>query len=172
MSSPEAKIALNDAMSRVASIAIVHETLSQAFDEEVEFDKVADGLLRMVGDVAAAAGAVAAHRVGSFGVVSADMATGLSMVVTELCQNAVEHGLADQSGEVRVVPSRYDGRLKVEILDDGRGLPADFDWRKSRSLGLSIVSSLIAELEGTVELGPNPAGAGTRALIDIPLIRG
>jgi two-component sensor histidine kinase len=172
MSSQEAKIALNDAMSRVASIAIVHETLSQAFDEEVEFDKVADGLLRMVGDVAAAAGAVAAHRVGSFGVVSADMATGLSMVVTELCQNAVEHGLADQSGEVRVVPSRYDGRLKVEILDDGRGLPADFDWRKSRSLGLSIVSTLIAELEGTVELGPNPAGAGTRALIDIPLIRG
>jgi two-component sensor histidine kinase len=71
-----------------------------------------------------------------------------------------------------VVPSRYDGRLKVEILDDGRGLPADFDWRKSRSLGLSIVSTLIAELEGTVELGPNPAGAGTRALIDIPLIRG
>ena len=51
--SDEAKIALNDAMSRVASIAIVHETLSQAFDEVVEFDKVVDGLLRMVGDVAA-----------------------------------------------------------------------------------------------------------------------
>ncbi len=51
--SAEAKIALNDAMSRVASIAIVHETLSQAFDEVVDFDRVADGLLRMVADVAA-----------------------------------------------------------------------------------------------------------------------
>jgi len=43
-------------MSRVASIAIVHETLSQAFDEIVEFDRVADELLRMVGDVAASWG--------------------------------------------------------------------------------------------------------------------
>ena len=51
--SAEAKIALNDAMSRVAAIAIVHETLSQAFDEVVDFDRVADGLLRMVADVAA-----------------------------------------------------------------------------------------------------------------------
>ncbi|HET9871003.1 MAG TPA: histidine kinase N-terminal domain-containing protein [Propionibacteriaceae bacterium] len=170
MSSVEAKVALHDAMSRVASIAIVHETLSQAFDEEVEFDKVADGLLRMVGDLAAAAGAVAARRVGSFGVVSADLATGLSMVVTELCQNAVEHGLADSSGELRVVPTRYDGRLKVEILDDGRGLPADFDWRRTQSLGLSIVSTLIAELNGTVNIGPNPGGRGTCAAIDIPLV--
>ena len=39
--SPEARVALTDAMSRVASIAIVHETLSQAFDEIVEFDRVA-----------------------------------------------------------------------------------------------------------------------------------
>jgi len=171
MSSEEAKTALHDAESRVASIAIVHETLSQAFDEEVEFDKVADGLLRMVGDVAAAAGAVSARRIGTFGVVSADMATGLSMVVTELCQNAVEHGLADTSGEVRVVPTSHNGRLRVEIVDDGKGLPPDFDWRKSRSLGLSIVSTLVAELQGTVDLGANPDGPGTRAVIDIPLIR-
>jgi two-component sensor histidine kinase len=171
MSSPEAKIALRDAMSRVASIAIVHETLSQAFDEEVEFDKVADGLLRMVGDVAAASGAVATQRIGTFGVVSADLATNLSMVVTELCQNAIEHGLADTSGEVRVVPTRYDGRLKVEIFDDGRGLPPDFDWNRSKSLGLSIVGTLVAELDGTVSLGPNPTGSGTRAVVDIPMVR-
>src|ERR687894_274144 len=109
ISSPEAKVALNDAMSRVASIAIVHETLSQAFDETVEFDKVADGLLKMVGDVSSTSSGVSAVRRGSFGVVSADMATGLSMVVTELCQNAVEHGLAEGSGEVLVLPSRRDG---------------------------------------------------------------
>jgi two-component sensor histidine kinase len=138
--SPEAKIALNDAMSRVAAIAIVHETLSQAFDEAVEFDKVADGLLKMVADVSSTSAGVSALRRGSFGVVSADMATGLSMVVTELCQNAVEHGLAG-SGEVLVLPTRRDGRLRVEISDDGRGLPPDFDWRQSRSLGLSIVNT-------------------------------
>ncbi len=50
-------------------------------------------------------GGVSAVRQGSFGLVSADVATSLAMIVTELCQNAVEHGLADRSGEVRVVPT-------------------------------------------------------------------
>ena len=156
-------------MSRVASIAIVHETLSQAFDEIVEFDRVADGLLRMVGEVAASWGGVSAVRHGSFGLLSADVATSLAMIVTELCQNAVEHGLADHSGEIRVVPTTVDGRLRVEISDDGRGLPPDFDWRTSRSLGLSIVGTLVAEMEGSFELGPQPDGPGTRAVVDISL---
>jgi two-component sensor histidine kinase len=167
--SAEARVALNDATSRVAAIAIVHETLSQAFDETVEFDRVADGLLRMVGDVAASWGGVSAVRKGTFGVVSADVATSLAMVLTELCQNAVEHGLADSSGEVRVVPAAADGRLRVEVSDDGRGLPVDFDWRQSRSLGLSIVSTLVAEMKGSFELGPQPDGPGTRAVVEIPL---
>jgi two-component sensor histidine kinase len=168
--STEAKIALNDAMSRVASIAIVHETLSQAFDELVDFDKVADGLLRMVGDVAAAAGAVSAIRVGSFGVVSADVATSLSMVITELCQNAIEHGLAESIGEVRVTPTRVDDTLRVVISDDGPGLPHDFDARASRSLGLSIVNALVADLEGTFIIGSNPDGVGTQATVVVSVV--
>jgi two-component system, sensor histidine kinase PdtaS len=167
--SPEAKVALTDAMSRVASIAIVHETLSQAFDEIVEFDLVADELLRMVGDVAASWGGVSAIREGSFGLLSADVATSLAMIISELCQNAVEHGLAHQSGEVRVIPGRSNGRLRMEISDDGRGLPPDFDWRRSRSLGLSIVNTLVAEMEGSFQLGPRPAGPGTQAVVEIPL---
>ena len=169
ISSSEARAALNDAMSRVSSIAIVHETLSQAFDEIVEFDRVADGLLRMVGEVAASWGGVSAVRQGSFGLLSADVATSLAMIITELCQNAVEHGLADASGEVRVVPTTTDGRLRVEISDDGRGLPEGFDWRTSRSLGLSIVTTLVAEMEGSFTLGPQPDGPGTRAVVEIPV---
>jgi two-component sensor histidine kinase len=167
--SPEARVALTDAMSRVASIAIVHETLSQAFDEIVEFDQVADELLRTVGDVAASWGGVSAIRKGSFGLLPADVATSLAMIISELCQNAVEHGLANQSGEVRVIPSRFDGRLRMEISDDGRGLPPGFNWRKSRSLGLSIVNTLVAEMEGSFQLGPPQAGTGTRAVVEIPL---
>jgi two-component sensor histidine kinase len=169
MSSSEAKVALNDAMSRVASIAIVHETLSQAFDETVEFDKVADGLLKMVGDVSSTAPGVSAVRRGTFGVVSADMATGLSMVVTELCQNAVEHGLAETPGQVLVLPKRIDGRLRVEISDDGQGLPPGFDWRQSRSLGLSIVNTLIEEMEGTFDIGARTDAPGTRVVFEIPV---
>jgi two-component sensor histidine kinase len=66
------------------------------------------------------------------------------------------------------VPQVVDGWLHVSITDNGRGMPEGFDWHTSRSLGLSIVSTLVAELEGRFELGPNPDGPGTRALVEIP----
>ena len=174
---PEAKQALNEAMSRVASIAIVHETLSQAFDELVEFDKVADLILKMVGDVAAADGAVRTHRNGTFGVVSSSVAANLSLVLTELCQNAIEHGLDHPEGssarseEVVVEPTVIDGLLHMEVVDSGPGLPEGFsivDTRR-KSLGLSIVVGLVGELGGTFELTNRDDVPGTRAVVEIPV---
>ena len=166
--SPAAKAALNDATLRVASIALVHDTLSQTFDEIVAFDVVADQILQRMADLGAPQGQVTTIREGSFGKVSATVATSLSLVVTELCQNAIEHGIPDGSGTVRVKPTSTDGRLRVEILDQGRGLPDGFSLAAASSLGLSIVSTLLDELGGTVRLGPNPSGAGTMAVVELP----
>jgi two-component system, sensor histidine kinase PdtaS len=155
ISSAEAKGALDDAMQRVAAIAVVHEMLSQGFDSEVMFDEVADRLLRMVSDVAATTGKVRVIREGSFGSVPADVATSLSLVLTELCQNAVEHGLGSKSGQVLVRPRQEDGQLLVEVENFGEPLPADFDLANSTSLGLSIVSTLVADLGGDFSLESN-----------------
>ena len=51
--SPSAKSALEEAVRRVGSIAIVHETLSQAVEEHVDFDEIADRLGAMVTEVSA-----------------------------------------------------------------------------------------------------------------------
>jgi two-component sensor histidine kinase len=167
ISSPEAKSALSDAMKRVAAIAVVHEILSQDFDSTVFFDDVADRLLRMVGDVAATGGKVRMIRTGSFGSVPADVATSLSLVLTELCQNAVEHGLKDASGEVFVRPSQSDGKLVVEVENHGEPLPPDFTIAGSDSLGLSIVSTLVADLKGEFSLASD--AERTVATVRLPL---
>jgi two-component sensor histidine kinase len=168
ISSPEAKGALNDAMKRVAAIAVVHEILSQGFDSSVKFDDVADRLLRMVGDVATTGGKVRMVREGSFGYVPADVATSLSLVLTELCQNAVEHGLRQQSGEVLVRPLQQDGELVVEVVNFGEPLPEGFTITSSTSLGLSIVSTLVADLGGEFRLATE--GDATTATVRVPLI--
>ncbi|MGC3993245.1 MAG: histidine kinase N-terminal domain-containing protein [Propionicimonas sp.] len=168
ISSVEAKGALNDAMKRVAAIAVVHEILSQAFDAAVKFDDVADRLLKMVGDVAATGGKVRMVREGSFGYVPADVATSLSLVLTELCQNAVEHGLREQSGEVLVRPLQEDGELVVDVVNHGEPLPEGFRITSSTSLGLSIVSTLVADLGGTFRLATE--GDATTATVRVPLI--
>jgi len=169
ITSPEAKGALDDAMKRVTSIAVVHEILSQAFDTSVQFDDVADRLLRMVGDVAATGGKVKMVREGSFGFVPAEVATSLSLVLNELCQNAVEHGLRDASGSVWVRPRQQDGELVVEVVNLGEPLPADFSLATSTSLGLSIVSTLVDDLGGEFTIIRGQDGIGTTAMVRVPL---
>ncbi|MDQ1744635.1 MAG: two-component system, sensor histidine kinase PdtaS, partial [Pseudonocardiales bacterium] len=67
VANPEARTALEESMRRVSSIALVHETLSSAIDEEVAFDEVVDRLLAMLGEVAGAGARVRVERIGSFG---------------------------------------------------------------------------------------------------------
>ncbi|MBB1509030.1 sensor histidine kinase [Tessaracoccus sp. MC1756] len=169
LKSEEGREALRDAMRRVSSIAMVHETLSYSLVEEVAFDGVCDKILEMVGDLAASAGTVRATRRGTFGVIPAEMATSLSMVITELCQNAVEHGLDSASGLVEVRPHRDGGTLKIDILDGGNGLPDGFRMGSQKSLGLSIISTLIHDLDGTFTLRNRDDGQGAVAHIVLPV---
>jgi two-component system, sensor histidine kinase PdtaS len=171
---PAARSALEEAVRRVGSIAIVHETLSQADEEHVDFDDVADRLGRMVTEVGSVGSLVRVVRDGSFGVLASETATALAMVLTEVLQNAVEHGYdgADvtDGGTITVSVRRLVGRLHVDVEDDGRGLPDDFDLESSPSLGLSIVRTLVeSELDGQLELGAPRSGRGTRVRIDVPL---
>src|SRR3954470_14420464 len=120
---PEGRAALEEAVRRVSSIAVVHETLSGTLDETVDFDAIADSVAAMVLDVAGRA--VQLRRTGTFGVLPAEVATPLAMVLTELLQNAVEHGVdATGSGAVEVAAERAEaGALRLLVRDHGPGLP-------------------------------------------------
>ncbi len=170
--STSAKSALEEAVRRVGSIAIVHETLSQAVEEHVEFDEIADRLGAMVTEVSAVGDRVRVRREGSFGVLTSETATALAMVLTEVLQNAVEHGYAAEGdgGSIVVAPRKLVGRLHLTVDDDGRGLPEGFDLDGSTNLGLSIVRTLVeSELGGQLELGGVPEGSGTRVVVDVPI---
>ncbi len=171
-SAPDAKTALEEAVRRVGSIAIVHETLSQTFEDEVDFDEVADRLRLMVADVGSDAAEVRTAREGSFGLLPAETATPMAMVLTELLQNALEHAFVGgdvEKPEIMLTARRLVGRLHVTVEDNGRGLPAGFDPDTSTSLGLSIVRTLVeSELDGMLEMGERPGG-GTRVGVDVPV---
>ena len=167
-----AKLALEEAVRRVGSIAIVHETLSQAVEETVDFDEIADRLGAMVTDVSAFTGRVRVRREGSFGVLASQAANALAMVLTEVLQNAVEHGYDDAdpgaTGTIVVGVEHLVGRMHVVVDDDGRGLPEGFSLDGSTNLGLSIVRTLVeSELDGQLEMQVRPDG-GTRVAMDLP----
>src|ERR671911_1501098 len=65
--SPDARTALEESVRRVASIAMVHETLAVSLDERVDFDGIVDRLLGSLGEVAGAGTRVRLRRGGGLG---------------------------------------------------------------------------------------------------------
>lgn len=164
--SSEAKGELEEAIRRIASIAVVHETLSKQSAESVEFSEVANQIVEMVAHgLTMPSKKVTFHVHGDPGKLPADVATPLAVVLVELLQNAVEHAFGRRGGTVEVSMSRENGRVRLCVKDDGKGLPKGFEM-SSAGLGLQIVQTLVeSELEGTMSV---TSRSGTSVDLDLP----
>ena len=163
-----AKEALTQAMRRVAAIAVVHDTLSEGLNQDVDFDQVFARVLLLIAEVASShTTTVRPRSTGSFGDLPSEYATPLALALTELVTNAVEHGLAGRrDGEVEIVAKRSDDALSVKVRDNGVGLP---EGKVGSGLGTQIVRTLIqGELGGTIDWH-TLHGEGTEVTIDVPL---
>ncbi|MBR0552850.1 sensor histidine kinase [Stakelama marina] len=98
---------------------------------------------------------------------NADAAVPLALIVAESMANAIEHGFRDRdAGHIEVHLAR-DGEdlVKVEVRDDGHGLPEGFSIEASDSLGLRIATMLAEQLNGRFDL---VGGKGTTARLVLP----
>ncbi len=169
----EGREALMESVRRVSSIALVHDALSMSVDEEVNLDEVIDRILPIMNDVASVDAPIKISRVGALGVLDADRATALIMVVTELVQNAIEHAFDPVAlqGSVVIRAERSARWLDVAVHDNGRGLPEGFSLEKSDRLGLQIVRTLVsAELDGSLGMR-DVDGGGTVVVLRLPIGR-
>lgn len=165
---PEASQALNEAVRRISSIALVHETLSGGSDASVGFDDVLDRLVSHALELTPRLNEITISRSGQLGSVDPRIATPLALVITELIYNALEHGLEEEGTELTIAIERDGESAHVTIIDDGVGLPAGFDLAESSNLGLQIVRTLTEnELRGTLSLISN--ADETRAELKFPL---
>ncbi|NBR94020.1 MAG: histidine kinase [Actinobacteria bacterium] len=164
---PSAASAIEEAIRRIGSIALVHEMLSTTAQEMVEFDEVADRLISAVRDVSTLRPGITLERIGKFGALHPETATPLALILTELIHNAYEHGLANTGSKLSISVKRQNDQLTLEVSDDGIGLPSGFDIQQSGSLGLQIVKTLTTnELGGKIEVLPAENG-GTRIHLEI-----
>ena len=165
---PAASAALNEAVRRIASIALVHETLSSGSDSSVAFDDVLDRLVTHSLDLSSRMNELAITRTGLLGSLDPTIATPLSLVVTELIHNALEHGLERGGSSLEIALERGATHAHISIIDDGVGLPEGFDLATSSNLGLQIVRTLTEnELKG--ELVLESEGNKTVARLTFPI---
>ncbi|MEO6821335.1 MAG: sensor histidine kinase [Candidatus Nanopelagicales bacterium] len=178
LDSPEGRVALDEAVRRVAAIAVVHDALARSPGERVDANDVVDHIVALVRELAPHGEATTVERDGSFGDLPSDVVTPLVMALGELLQNAVEHGCAmlpegDPGPAHVVLRSRRRGdSLTVTVSDAGPGIAVGVDPFASGRLGLQIVRTLVTEeLAGTLELRP-AVGGGTDAVVQVSLAQG
>jgi two-component sensor histidine kinase len=162
LTNPEAKAAVQESVRRIRTIALVHESLSREPGEDIAFIEIVRPLLRLAEEGLQSPDRPVRFTVsGDGGRIPANTATPLSVVLTELLQNAVDHGFPEGSagGDVRVSLSQLDGTLTIRVVDNGRGVDPSFDIDQAKGLGLSIVRTLVTtELNGTIDISPATSG--------------
>ena len=96
-------------------------------------------------------------------------ASSIGLVLNELVLNATEHGFTGRhAGRICLAMREEPAGYVLTFTDDGIGLPEGFAPEKQRSLGISIMRTLIeGDLGGTIRY-ENRKGGGTRVEIAIP----
>jgi PAS domain S-box-containing protein len=75
------------------------------------------------------------------------------LLITELLSNAYKHAFVDgRSGQITISLQSSAGQIELAVADDGVGLPADFNHAQATTLGLQLVTALVNQLSGTLEL--------------------
>jgi signal transduction protein with GAF and PtsI domain/anti-sigma regulatory factor (Ser/Thr protein kinase) len=159
------KTILGDALTRILSIAAVHETLSEQGLELVDVRQMLERVARNV--VGLAAGKeITIEVLGEPLSLPSRAATSLALTATELVQNAVKHAFVQRDrGTITISISTGRDACEVVVADDGMGDAAERPVR--RGLGYEIVQTLVThDLKGHVTI--ESTSAGTRAVVRFP----
>jgi len=158
---------LDDLMSKIKSIAAVHDLLSK--------DKLGRSIINLKEMIIKIAKFMSSTREEikfNFELddifVSYSKASAIALVVNELVTNSLKYAfVGKENGEITIL-SKFDNEsIKLVISDNGVGFPPNFDIQKTQGLGLSLLYSIITkQLNGEIEV-ENSNGAKVR--IEIPV---
>jgi PAS domain S-box-containing protein len=158
---------------RIEALQLLYQELSETGVAAIGHNDVPLGAY--VSRVAAAVG----HLDGGQGIrinviadevrVDATTAGRVGLLVSELLTNAFRHAFEGRdAGLVETRLQRLDAAtVRIQVADDGIGLPEGADWPASGNLGSRIVNALLTGLQARHSVESSPAG--TTITIDIPV---
>ncbi|MBI2438434.1 MAG: PAS domain S-box protein, partial [Lentisphaerae bacterium] len=166
----QAAAVIRDCQNRIKTIAIVHEQLYQSPNlAAVDIGNYLQSLIRhlfrvFLVDTVSVTFDVAVDNV----VLPIDQAIPCSLIINELVSNALKYAFPDnQPGLIRIaLAPAGDALVRLEVGDNGAGLPPEVDFRNTTTLGLQLVMTFVEQLGGAIELR---AGPGTVFVITFPV---
>lgn len=151
---PEVKAALQEGISRIESMALVHDLVSHYDEDYISIRSIYDELCRLLRQSMVERYQHVEFRYhGDDCIISSHQASYISLVFNELISNSIIHGLAGEDGLISVEVSSLEDSIRIVFTDSGKGLPSDFNMAKSKRLGMQIINNLVThELEGTMTI--------------------
>jgi PAS domain S-box-containing protein len=151
----------NDSVTRIHSMALVHEKLYRSGNfASINFKEYLESLI----DIISRSYSLDRGRITLTSLVppvewGVDTAIPCGLIVSEAITNAVKHAFpGDAKGEVRVSLSEEvpgdDGTplYTLAISDTGVGFPEDVCFESAETLGMVLIGQLVQQLNGTVEI--------------------
>jgi len=144
--------------NRIESMALIHEKLYQSKDlAQIEFDEYIRDLVYTL---------FCSYEVYSFTIdlkinsekicLSIDTAISCGLIINELILNSLKHAFPPgYSGKICLKFYSDNDKITLIVSDNGIGLPEDFDFKNTESLGLQLVNALTNQLGGTIEINVN-----------------
>jgi two-component sensor histidine kinase len=159
---------LMDASSRVSAIARAHERLYK--NDDIGVIELGGYLRDVCSDLNLSVSGHAVEVVAEDGIrVATDLAIPLVLIANELITNAVKYAYpARTEGKVHVVLARKgEGHIVLTVADDGVGMPATFDPKAGKSLGMRIVRAFAVQLGAEFSVGVRNPGAQFTLLVPL-----
>lgn len=144
--------AIQDSQNRVHSIALIHQKLYSSENiTQVDMQSYIPELIDYVNDSINTKdqNIVISHAIEPV-MLDVSQAIPVGIILNEAITNAIKYAFPDhRQGEIRVMMSYTADVVQLKIIDNGKGLPVDFDITKARSLGMNLIKGLTTQLRGT-----------------------
>jgi len=143
----------NDSQDRIRSMALVHEKLYQSSDfSSIDFSEYVHDLVSSIHQpkLTNIETDIDVENI----VIDINKAVPCGLIINELITNAFKHAFPNnQEGKIKITMKLDDTETYILVIsDNGIGLPDDLDFRNTKSLGLQLVTGLVRQLQGNVDV--------------------
>jgi PAS domain S-box-containing protein len=160
-SNPELSSQLLDSVLRIKSMATIHEQLYQSENfSEIQFS---EGIKKLIEDIIKTLNStVDIDLIFNLEEIPLSITQGVpcSLIINEVVTNILKHAYSGrESGIINTTVEQENDDIKLQICDDGNGLPENFGEMKDESLGLQLIDLLTIQLGGEKVFTSSGSGA-------------
>lgn len=155
-----------DCRHRVNSMALIHEKMYQSRNlVNIDIRSYIDDLVRSLIDAYDTNKIIHLETDIEDRPFRIDTIVPLGLILNEIISNSLKYAFGDRSEGTLSVSLHMTGpnRYRLEVADNGKGIPGEVDLQNASSLGMQLIVMLTSQLNGKVELRH---AKGTRYLID------